>query len=334
MEHHPGDQNMSSSNKMVRRPGAQFWVLMLAAIAIASVISLMVGPLSDPPGWVIFRLRLPRLVLSLLTGGSLAVSGCVLQSLLRNDLATPYTLGISAGAGLAAGSLIVAGIAVPVLGMVAAGTAGALIAVGAVYAISVAAGRRDTGSTLLLAGVTVNLVGASFLLLMEYFTDANRIMEIIRWMMGDMAVVGWAKPVFLLVPWAAGMLLVLRRTGVLNQIAQGDDLAATRGVAVRRERNILLAAAAILAGATVGVAGPVGFVGLIVPHSMRRLAGADYRYLVPASALGGMLLMVVADSISRVVISPAELPIGIVMSMVGGPFFLMLLLKKGRRRKH
>ena len=320
-----------STRSMVRRPGALFWILMLAAIAAASALSLLVGPMSDPPGWVVLRLRLPRLVLSLLTGGSLAVSGCVLQSLLRNDLATPYTLGISAGAGLAAGSLIVAGVAMPVLGMVVAGTAGALVAVGAVYAISVAAGRRDVGSTLLLAGVTVNLVAASILLLLEYFSDADRIMEIIRWMMGDMAVVGWAKPLFLVIPWALGTLLVLRRTGVLNQVAQGDDLAASRGVSVRKEGNILLASAAILAGATVGVAGPVGFVGLMVPHIMRRLAGADYRYLVPASALGGMLLMVLADSLSRVLISPAELPIGIVMALIGGPFFLVLLLR-GRGR--
>lgn len=313
-----------------RKPPVGFWVLLILLILAAAVFSMLVGPMSSPPGWVVFRLRLPRLVLALLTGGALSISGCILQSILRNDLATPYTLGISAGAGLVAGSIIVSGLAIPVIGLVAAGTAGALLAVIAVYALASTGKRGEYGATLLLAGVTMNLVGAAVLLLLEYLSDASKIMEIVRWMMGNLAVIGWDKPLFLILPVIAGTLIVFTRTGVLNQISQGDDLASTRGVSVNRERNLLLIAAALLAGSTVGVAGPVGFVGLIVPHVMRRFVGADYRYLLPASALGGMLLVILADSLSRIVVSPAELPIGIVMSLLGGPFFLAILLKGGR----
>jgi len=316
-----------TGGSLARRPGAAFWLLLSVLTLAACAASLLVGPLDDPPAWVLLRLRLPRLALALLGGASLSVAGCVLQSILRNDLATPYTLGISAGAGLASGAIIVAGASIPVVGMVAAGTGGALLAVLAVFLLAGASRRSDTGATLLLAGVTINLMGASVLLLLEYFSDADRILEIVRWMMGDLAAVGWEKPLFLLPAAIAGTAVVLSRTGVLNQMAQGDDMAASRGVSVGRERNLLLAAAAVLAGATVGVTGPVGFVGLIVPHVMRRLRGGDYRTLVPASVLGGMLLVVSADILSRIVISPAELPIGVTMALLGGPFFLVLLIR-------
>jgi iron complex transport system permease protein len=315
-----------------RKPGVLFWIVLVLLTVGAGLLSVVTGPMNDPPEWVLLKLRLPRLALALLSGASLSVAGCVLQSILRNDLATPYTLGISAGAGLAAGSIIVAGAAVPVLGMVAAGTGGALLAVFAVFFLASISRGGDTGATLLLAGVTINLIGASILLLLEYFSDADRILEIVRWMMGDLAVVGWSKPLFLLPATLVGIVLVLCRTGVLNQVAQGDEMAASRGVSVRRERNLLLAASALLAGATVGVAGPVGFVGLIVPHVMRKLCGADYRTLVPASAVGGMLLVVSADILSRMVISPAEIPIGITMALLGGPFFLALLIRGADRR--
>lgn len=314
-----------------RQPGLKFWLLMVLLILIASVISMISGPMTDPPRWVVTGLRLPRLVLAILTGAALSVSGCVLQSILRNDLATPYTLGISAGAGVVAGSVIVSGLVIPVIGMVAFGTIGALLAVMIVYGLARRAGNGDRGSSLILAGVTMNLVGASVLLLLEYFSDASRVLEIVRWMMGDLAVIGWSKPLFLLPFVIAGLTAVLLRTGVMNQISQGDDVAFSRGVHVDRERNLLLASAALLAGSTVGVAGPVGFVGLMVPHIMRRFSGADYRYLVPASALGGMLLVILADSLSRILVSPAELPIGIVMSLTGGPFFLVLLIRSGGR---
>ncbi len=312
----------------VRKPRIDFWALMFCLIIIISIISIFSGPISNPEWWVLLKLRMPRVVLALLSGSALAVSGCILQSILRNDLATPYTLGISAGAGLVAGVVIISGLMVPAIVLISAGTAGAMVAVACVYAISVFSRHGRSASAILLAGVTMNLIGAALLLMFEYFSSASRLIEIVRWMMGDLSVIGWSKPLFLLPAVLAGILVAGFRTGILNQIAQGEDIAASRGVAVKREINILLVAAALLAGASVGVIGPVGFVGLIVPHIMRRYTGSDYRYLLPASAIGGMILVLFADLVSRLVISPAELPIGIVMSLLGGPFFLFLLIKR------
>ncbi len=324
----------SCKGRRMGTPSALHWVILLLFLASGMIISLLVGPLgTEAPLNLVISLRLPRIALALLAGSSLAVSGCVLQSLLRNDLATPYTLGISAGAGVTAGVIIISRIAVSVLGLVAAGSAGALGAVAAVYALARAGKGGDLGVKLLLAGVTVNLVGAAILLLFEYLSPASRLVEIVRWMMGDLGAVGFQKPLFLFPFVMTGLLLVLSRTGVLNQLSIGEETASARGVSVSRERSLLLASAALLAGSSVGVIGPVGFVGLIVPHIMRRITGSDYRNLVPASALGGAVILLYADIVSRTVISPAELPIGIVMALIGGPFFLMLLLGDSRRWK-
>jgi len=311
------------------------WIVLGAVLAACAAASLLTGPLgSGAPVGLVVELRLPRVLLAILAGSSLAVSGCVLQSVLRNDLATPYTLGISAGAGVTAGVIIIGRLAVPALGLVAAGSAGALVAVGAVYLLARAGRGGDLGIRLLLSGVTVNLVGAAVLLLFEYLSPASRLVEIVRWMMGDLGAVGFQKPLFLLPFTSVGLMVVLARTGVLNQLSVGEEIASTRGVSVDRERGLLLVSAALLAGSSVGVIGPVGFVGLIVPHMMRRLTGSDYRSLVPASALGGAIVLLFADTLSRIVISPAELPIGVVMALVGGPFFLTLLLGDyGRRNR-
>jgi iron complex transport system permease protein len=310
---------------MRRLEGGRLWALLATLLVVGIALSLALGPVHDPSGWVITRLRLPRVALAMLAGSSLAVSGCVLQALLRNELADPYTLGISAGAGLSAGTLILMQASLPAAAYLLAGSAGAVLAAAAVWALSRVGGGGDP--RILLAGVTVNLVGASLLLLIEFFGPVSRLVEIVRWMMGDLSAVDATVPLYLLPFAIAGMALVAFRTGTLNQLAMGDDLAATRGVSVGRERNILLAAASILAGGVVGAVGPIGFVGLMVPHAMRRMAGSDYRTLVPTSAVGGMILLLFADVLSRVVVSPAEIPIGIVMALSGGPFFMFLLLR-------
>jgi len=300
-------------------------ILLLAGIAI----SLSAGPMGlDASRQVIFGLRLPRILLALTSGASLAVSGCVLQAILRNPLATPYTLGISAGAGVTAGIIILSGITLPVFLVYLSGAAGALAAAGLTWFLAGRSARED--SSLILAGVTVNLLGASVLLLVEYSSPASRLVEIVRWMMGDLAVSGYSRIVFLLPFFAAGMSLPFLRTGTLNQFLAGAEMAESRGVDTDRERKHLLIAAAVLAGGTVGAVGPVGFIGLIVPHIVRRISGGDYRRLLPLSALGGAVLMVWADIVSRTVISPSELPIGIILSLLGGPFFLYLLIKKPR----
>lgn len=304
-------------------------LIVISLLAAGIAISLVTGPMGwDAPAEVILYLRLPRILLAITAGASLAVSGCVLQAVLRNPLATPYTLGISAGAGVTAGFIILSGVSLPIFIVYLSGTIGALVASTMTWFLA-GRGRRDR-SNLILAGVTVNLLGASVLLLIEYMSPASRLVEIVRWMMGDLAVAGYGRILFLLPFLVAGLVPVLMRTGTLNQFLTGHEMAESRGVNTVRERFLLLIAAAVLAGGAVGAVGPIGFVGLIVPHTMRRLVGGDYRRLLPLSALGGSLLMLWADVLSRVVISPAELPIGVIMSLIGGPFFLYLLIKKPR----
>lgn len=301
--------------------------VMLTLLAVGMFLSAISGPAGvSAPGEIILGLRIPRILLALITGASLAVSGCVLQAVLRNPLATPYTLGISAGAGLAAGVTILSGAILPIIVVYSAGTAGALLAAGLTWFL---AGRsRGDAPSLILAGVTVNLLGASFLLLIEYISPASRLVEIVRWMMGDLAVAGYGKVIFLVPFFLAGTSMPLFRTGTLNQFLAGTEMAETRGVDTKRERLLLLLSAALLAGGAVGAVGPVGFVGLIVPHTIRRVAGGDYRKLLPLSALGGAILMLWADLASRTLVTPAELPIGILLSLLGGPFFLYLLVKR------
>lgn len=305
---------------------ALVFLLLLAAGAAVSLIS---GPAGANASWPILRdLRIPRILLAITAGASLAVSGCVLQAVLRNPLATPYTLGISAGAGVTAGFVILSGFAMPLFLVYLSGTLGALAAAGLTWFLA-GRSRRDP-SSLILAGVTVNLLGASFLLLIEYISPASRLVQIVRWMMGDLAVAGYRRVLFLVPFFVAGIIFPMMRTGTLNQFLAGTEMAESRGVNTARERFRLLLCAAVLAGGTVGAIGPVGFIGLIVPHTVRRIAGGDYRKLLPLSALGGAVLMVWADLFSRTVVSPAELPIGVLLSLLGGPFFLYLLIKKPR----
>ena len=312
---------------MKRRPYSDFlWPLMFIILAGGIYLTVLIGPVENASSWIIWNLRIPRALLAIIAGSSLAVSGCILQSILRNDLATPYTLGVSAGAGLVAGTVILSGAVLPILVLVFSGFAGALVAVFLVYGLSLFGGGSND-VRLLLAGITVNLIGAALLLLIEYFSPASRLVEIVRWMMGDLSTVGLKVPLSVFPFVVAGMVLAFARTGTMNQLAAGEELAAARGVHVKSERRILLITAALLAGSTVGAVGPVGFIGLIVPHVMRRLVGSDFRKLLPASAFGGMILLIYADIVSRMVIQPAELPIGIVMALLGGPFFLFVLLK-------
>ncbi len=295
-------------------------ILLAAGVALSA----LVGPMGSGAPWsVIVSLRLSRTALAVLAGASLAVAGAVLQTVLRNVLATPYTLGVSAGAGLSAGVVILFGTGLSGYWSNLAGTAGALAATAVTASL---AGRRwSDGSTLILAGVTVNVLGASLLLALEYISPASRLMEIVRWMMGDLAAAGYSRPLYLLPFTLAGLLTVLPRSGILNQMLAGEELAESRGVNTRRERALMLTAAAVLAGGAVGAVGPVGFVGLVVPHILRRVSGGDLRRLLPLSALGGAVLLVWSDVLSRVVVSPGELPIGIITALLGGPYFLYLL---------
>ena len=279
---------------------------------------------------VFFVARLPRVLAAALVGGALASAGVVFQALLRNPLATPFTLGISAGAALGAmlvltfgGALASAAWAtVPLASFV--GAAGAVLVV---YLLAAARHRGFSTTVLLLAGVTLNSLLSALILMVQYFADMTRAMQTLRWLLGDLDVASY-QPLVAALPMllvAVGIFLWLPRS--LNVMALGEDHAAGRGVDVLRVQRLAFFSASLATGAAVSIGGPIGFVGIVVPHLVRLLVGADHRLVVPASLGFGAAFLIACDLVSRTVMAPIELPVGIVTALVGGPFFLWLLIR-------
>ncbi|MFL6235730.1 MAG: FecCD family ABC transporter permease [Thermoanaerobaculia bacterium] len=280
---------------------------------------------------IFWQIRLPRILLALLGGAALAVSGLGFQTLFRNALAEPYTLGISSGAALGA-VLALRFEGGQFLGLSLVGLASFAGALGATALIVGLALRRQgiQTSTLLLAGVAVSLSCSAIILFLQYLSDSTQTFRMVRWMMGGLSVVGYTEVLWLL-PWVLGgsaALFVLRWE--LNLLLTGEELAASRGVDLARLRRLVLLATSLMIGALVAVAGPIGFVGLIVPHMLRRVVGHDHLFLVPACILGGGAFLTLCDAVGRTVMAPAELPVGILTALLGGPFFLWLLVWRRR----
>lgn len=306
-------------------------VLPLLALLLLSCIgvSLLVGSAQNPTSEIVFEIRLPRALLAALVGAGLATAGALLQALLQNPLADPYVLGISGGAALGGvialalgGGLWLGGAAVPLIAF-----AGALGASFLLYAIAGAGGRAPAHS-LLLTGVVFNAFASSLIVFVTSASDLTRVASVFLWLIGSVRLV---EPVLLAgvaVLFALGLAIALRYAYALNLLAQGDETASHLGVDVPRTRRHVLAASALMIGASVAVSGLIGFVGLIVPHLLRGLVGSDHRTLVPASALAGAAFLVVADTLARVVLAPVELPVGALTALVGGPLFLVLLRRE------
>jgi iron complex transport system permease protein len=295
----------------------------MAALADRLPLISVDSGLSDREVAILFELRLPRVVLALLVGAVLSVSGGAYQGVFRNPLADPYLLGVAAGAGLGATlAIVTAGSGSLLVGVAA--FVGAVAAVVAAYGLGAAAGGRRTGSTLILAGVAV----AAFLTAAQTFvqqrnTDAIR--EVYSWILGRLGTAGWQE-VLLLLPYAGvGITVVLLHRRLLDALAVGEEEARTLGVRPERVRIIVVLAATLATAGAVAVSGLIGFVGIIVPHAVRLLVGGSYRVILPLSVLGGGAFMVVADLVARSVLSPAEVPIGVVTAFIGGPFFLLVL---------
>jgi iron complex transport system permease protein len=275
---------------------------------------------------ILWDIRMPRVVLAALVGGTLALAGATYQGVFRNPLADPYLLGVAAGAGLGA-TLSIAylpdGLRGQELLPVTAFLGGAA-AVVLTYSIGRSAGRERDAATLILAGVTV----ASFFTALQTFVqqqNSDTLQQVYTWILGTIPSSGWSDVVLVLpyVAVAAAVMLMHRR--VVDVLNLGDDEAATLGVDVRRTRLLLVAAATVGTAAAVAVCGLIAFVGIIVPHAIRMLVGSGYRALLPLSVIGGAGFLVLADVIARTALSPAELPLGIVTAFFGAPFFALVL---------
>ena len=277
---------------------------------------------------VIFGLRLPRIALGIIVGASLAVAGAGFQSLLRNPLADPYVLGVSTGAALGA---IISLIVAPLepLAMEGASFLGAALTIATVYFLGRRGGQLDS-ATLLLAGIiSASFFSAVIMFLMTTLSGRD-LRGMAFWLMGDLATPPQVSLSFLFVVMIASVGAIYTTASDLNLILTGEQEARHLGVNVARVKLVVYLSASLLTGLAVSVGGAIGYVGLLVPHVMRMMFGSDYRVLIPASAFGGAIAIVLADTLARTVVAPTELPVGAMTAIVGAPVFIYLLRRRVR----
>lgn len=282
---------------------------------------------------ILFRIRLPRALMGVIVGGALAAAGTVLQALLRNPLAEPHLLGVSGGAAFGGVvMLVVVGAAgvLPALLVPAGAFVGALLAMLIVYRLGTVHGRLQP-YTFLLAGVVCNAFTGALIMALNAFADFFQAHGILFWLMGSLE----ARSYWLVAASAAylagGLAWLIGHTRAFNVLSLGEESAAQLGVPVGQVRRAAFVVSSLLVGAAVSVSGMIGFVGLIVPHVTRRLIGADYRLLLPASVLVGGTFLVLADTVARSALGAGEIPVGVVTALCGGPFFIYLLRREGGR---
>jgi len=302
------------------------------SISLARVFDRSIPFADNVDAQIFWVARMPRVLAGALVGAALAAAGVVFQAMLRNPLATPFTLGVSAGASLGAMLTLVLGVSTTI-GWLSpipfASFAGAAVAAAIVYRLATLEGRAMSTTVLLLAGVTLNSFFSALIMFVQYIADFAQVYRATRWLMGDLDVGGFA-PIAAAAPLVAialGMFAMLPSS--LNLLSVGADAAATRGVDVGRTQRLAFLSASLATSAAVSLAGPIGFIGIVVPHLVRLMVGVDHRIVLPASALFGAAFLVVCDLGARTLLAPIEIPVGVITAMLGGPFFLWLLVKKG-----
>ena len=282
---------------------------------------------------IVLNIRLPRVFLAAMVGAALSVAGATFQALFRNPLADPYIIGVSSGASLGAALAIVCGLtlgwagfgAVPLMAF-----AGGLAAIALVYQLSRQGGVVPV-MTLLLAGIAVNAFLSAFVSLLIYFAG-EQLHQIVFWMMGGLGGARWSYVRVMLPYVLIGFGIIYFFARELNVLLLGEDTAVYLGINAEKVKIIYLIAASLLVSAAVSTSGIIGFVGLVVPHIIRLVAGPDHRFLLPASVLTGAILLTGADTLSRTIIAPSELPVGIITALLGAPFFLYLLRRRKKMR--
>ncbi|MDR2405705.1 MAG: iron ABC transporter permease [Deltaproteobacteria bacterium] len=319
--------------------------LKISILIIASVIVFLLSPFfgleiispksifidHDPGDMEVFwKLRAPRAIAAFLSGAGLSLSGMVFQALFRNPLATPFTLGVSSGASFGASVyFFLGGAAVAGLGGVGplfASLLGAGLSVFMVWTITSIKGGFST-VIMLLAGVVINFFFSSLVLFVQYLSDSNDSLRIMHWLMGSLAGLETARLVDLAFVVLAGFVVIRLIAAEIDLLTAGEEIAASRGVKVNKIKLIIFITASVVVGSVVSLAGPIGFVGLMVPHACRLILGWSHKLLVPAVFFAGGTFLVLCDLVSRIILAPAEIPIGIITSMLGGPFFLWTLFK-------
>ncbi|MCM3111929.1 FecCD family ABC transporter permease [Lederbergia lenta] len=308
-------------------------------LVLAVTASLMIGPVSFSLSeiWsglftpdeslarrIVWELRFPRVLIGMIVGMCLASSGAILQGVMKNPLADPGIIGVSSGAGLAATTIMIIFPAY-IMFLPLAAFIGALVTALIIYALSWKGGTSPV--RIILVGVAINaVIGAFMSALMLLYSD--RVQSVLPWLAGGIAGVGWVQFEMIIYYAIAALVLALLAIRHIRILRLGDEVAKLLGHNVEKSRFFLIVLSTLLAGIAVSVSGLIGFVGLVVPHILRIMIGGDYRYLLPASALGGGLLVVLADTVARSAFDPIELPVGILLSFLGGPFFLYMIQRR------
>ncbi|UVW34905.1 iron ABC transporter permease [SAR92 clade bacterium H455] len=285
---------------------------------------------------ILFDIRLPRILLALLVGAILASTGAVMQGLFRNPLADPSLIGVSGGASVGASLMIVfaggaiesgllMGLSLVALGAFVGGFAATIL----VYRLATS-GIGTSVTTMLLAGIAIGALAGALNSLLSYFADNDMLRQISLWQMGNLSAANWAKVSIMALVSLILLISFPRDSRALNALLLGESEARHLGIDVQRVKRRLIVLTALGVGVSVALAGMVGFVGLVIPHVIRLLIGPDHRWLIPGSAMAGAILLVIADSLARVVVLPAELPTGILTALLGAPFFIALLLQQRR----
>ncbi len=329
----------------VRRRLALTYLLFGGAAVLVCVVAPLVGPTpisirrvfdgaipfaDNVDAQIFFIARLPRVIAGALVGSALATAGVVFQALLRNPLATPFTLGVSAGASLGAMLIITFGAPLSLGGIPVvpfASFTGSVGAVAIVYALATVRRHGLSTNVLLLAGVTLNSLFSAIIMFVQYVANPAQTFQTVRWLMGNLDVSSY-RPIVAALPLTLVAFIAfawLPRS--LNLLTMGPEAAAARGVNVLTTQRLAFLSASLATGAAVSLAGPIGFIGIVIPHLVRLLVGSDHRVVLPASACFGAAFLVVCDVGARTVMSPLELPVGVITAIVGGPFFLWLLIR-------
>jgi iron complex transport system permease protein len=303
-------------------------------ISPADVLRILVpgsfGEVEPTLAHIVMEIRLPRVLLALFVGASLAAAGAAFQGLLRNPLADPYTLGASSGAAVGAVAVFYFGLTIPLLGSFTLPAAAILGGMASLYLVLLFArlvSRTMAVETIILVGIILSSFLGSFISLMiALSTDELR--QIINWLMGSVGMRGWNYVALIIPFFAAGLLLLLFHWRELNVFAFGEESARHLGIDVKRKKQLIVTAAAILTGAAVAVSGMIGFVGLVIPHFVRILAGPDHKHLLPLSAIAGGAFLILADVAARTILAPQELPIGVITALIGAPVFGLILVSK------
>ncbi|MEY6761781.1 FecCD family ABC transporter permease [Kluyvera ascorbata] len=279
------------------------------------------------------NIRLPRVLLAVLVGGALATAGVIMQGLFRNPMADPGLLGVSSGSALMVGVAIIFPVSLPAAFLLYEqmifAVVGSLVVCAVIFLISL---RHHHGGMiqLLLAGIAINALCGAAIGILSYVGDEQQLRQLTLWMMGSLGQAQWptllvaasfALPAMVVTAWLAT---------TLNLLQLGDEEAHYLGVNVKRKRQLLLLLSSLLVGAAVSVSGVIGFIGLVIPHLIRMTIGADHRWLLPCSTLAGACLLLVADTLARTLVQPAEMPVGLLTSLIGGPYFLWLILRTRR----